>query len=95
MPAAFHKVAIWLTARDRILARDETARRSVLDFPCNRSRTDDVKSVRGPPMQQIGEWLAKLGLAEYASCFAENRIDFTVLPDLTDQDLKDLGRCPR
>ena len=42
-------------------------------------------------MQQIGEWLAKLGLAEYASCFAENRIDFSVLPDLTDQDLKDLG----
>ena len=32
MLAAFHKVAIWLTARDRILARDETARRSVLDF---------------------------------------------------------------
>src|SRR6476619_8601757 len=42
-------------------------------------------------MQQIGEWLAKLGLAEYASCFAENRIDFSVLPDLTDQHLKDLG----
>ena len=34
-------------------------------------------------MQQIGDWLEKLGLAEYASCFAENRIDFTVLPDLT------------
>ena len=42
-------------------------------------------------MQQMGEWLAKLGLAEYASCFAENRIDFSVLPDLTDQHLKDLG----
>ena len=24
-------------------------------------------------------------------CFAENRIDFSVLPDLTDQHLKDLG----
>ena len=42
-------------------------------------------------MQQVGEWLAKLGLAEYAKCFSENRIDFTVLPDLTDQDLKDFG----
>jgi hypothetical protein len=42
-------------------------------------------------MQQVGEWLAKLGLAEYAKCFAENRIDFSVLPDLTDQPLKDLG----
>jgi class 3 adenylate cyclase len=28
---------------------------------------------------------------EYAQCFAANRIDFSVLPDLTDQDLKDLG----
>ena len=42
-------------------------------------------------MQQVGDWLAKLGLAEYAKCFADNRIDFSVLPDLTDQDLKDLG----
>src|SRR4029077_16934557 len=42
-------------------------------------------------MQQVGEWLAKLGLAEYARCLSENRIDFSVLPDLTDQHLKDLG----
>jgi uncharacterized protein YjiS (DUF1127 family) len=42
-------------------------------------------------MEQIAEWLAKLGMSEYAERFAENRIDFTVLPDLTDQDLKDIG----
>ena len=42
-------------------------------------------------MPQIADWLAKLGMSEYAQCFAENRIDFSVLPDLTDQDLKDLG----
>ena len=42
-------------------------------------------------MQQVGDWLAKLGLAEYTKCFAENRIDISVLPDLTDQHLKDLG----
>jgi class 3 adenylate cyclase len=42
-------------------------------------------------MHQIAEWLEKLGMSEYAQCFAENRIDFSVLPDLTDQDLKDLG----
>jgi SAM domain (Sterile alpha motif) len=29
-------------------------------------------------------------MSEYAQRFAENRIDFSVLPDLTDQDLKDL-----
>jgi class 3 adenylate cyclase len=42
-------------------------------------------------MHQIGDWLEKLGMSEYAERFAENRIDFAVLPDLTDQDLKDLG----
>ena len=42
-------------------------------------------------MQQIAEWLEKLGLSEYAQRFAENGIDPDVLPDLTDQDLKDLG----
>jgi class 3 adenylate cyclase/predicted ATPase len=39
----------------------------------------------------IGDWLASLGMSEYAQRFAENRIDFSVLRDLTDQDLKDLG----
>jgi hypothetical protein len=42
-------------------------------------------------MQEVAQWLAKLGMSEYAERFAENRIDFTVLPDLTDQDLKDIG----
>jgi class 3 adenylate cyclase len=39
----------------------------------------------------IAEWLAALGMSEYAGRFAENRIDLSVLQDLTDQDLKDLG----
>ena len=42
-------------------------------------------------MQQIADWLEKLGMSEYAQRFAENRIDFSVLPDLTDQHLNDLG----
>src|SRR5271167_4503490 len=42
-------------------------------------------------MQQMADWLEKLGMSEYAKRFAENRIDFSVLRDLTDQDLKDLG----
>src|SRR5271167_2628812 len=42
-------------------------------------------------MQQIADWLGKLGMSEYAQCFAENRIDVSVLPDLTDQDLEKLG----
>jgi predicted ATPase/class 3 adenylate cyclase len=42
-------------------------------------------------MQQIAEWLQKLGLGQYAQPFAENDISFSVLPDLTDQDLKEIG----
>ena len=42
-------------------------------------------------MQQIAEWLEKLGISEYAHRFAENGVDVSVLPHLTDQDLKDIG----
>ena len=42
-------------------------------------------------MQQIADWLEKLGMSEYAQRFAENAIDFSVLSDLTDQDLEKLG----
>ena len=42
-------------------------------------------------MQQIADWLQKLGLGQYAQRFAENDITFAILPDLTDQDLKELG----
>jgi SAM (Sterile alpha motif) domain-containing protein len=42
-------------------------------------------------MQQIAQWLETLGMTEYAPRFIENRVDFSVLADLTDQDLKDLG----
>src|SRR5499427_1565218 len=42
-------------------------------------------------MQQIADWLEKLGLGQYAQRFAENDIDFDVLNDLTDQDLEKIG----
>ena len=42
-------------------------------------------------MKQISEWLDQLGMSEYAQRFAENGIDVSVLPHLTDQDLKDIG----
>src|SRR5215469_16985990 len=44
-----------------------------------------------PPMQQVTDWLEKLGLSEYAQHFADNDIDFSILGDLTDQHLKDVG----
>jgi class 3 adenylate cyclase/tetratricopeptide (TPR) repeat protein len=42
-------------------------------------------------VRTIAEWLASLGLSEYAQRFAENHVDASVLPDLTDQDLIELG----
>jgi class 3 adenylate cyclase/predicted ATPase len=42
-------------------------------------------------MQQIADWLEKLGMSEYAVRFAENDIDFSILNDLTDQDLEKIG----
>jgi class 3 adenylate cyclase/predicted ATPase len=42
-------------------------------------------------MQQIAEWLAKLGMSEYAQRFAENDVDIEVLGDLTDADFDRLG----
>src|SRR5215831_16975191 len=39
----------------------------------------------------VGAWLRSLGLDEYEAAFRENRIDDTVLPSLTAEDLKDLG----
>ncbi|WLA85748.1 adenylate/guanylate cyclase domain-containing protein [Bradyrhizobium elkanii] len=42
-------------------------------------------------MQSIAHWLHALGFEQYAQRFAENEIDVSVLPHLTEQDLKDIG----
>ena len=36
-------------------------------------------------------WLRSLGLGKYEAVFRENEIDETVLPNLTAEDLEDLG----
>jgi class 3 adenylate cyclase len=42
-------------------------------------------------VQNIADWLEKLGMSEYAQRFADNAIDVSVLSDLTDQDLEKIG----
>ena len=42
-------------------------------------------------MQQVADWLQKLGLGQYAQRFAENDISFSILTDLTDQHLEKIG----
>ena len=50
-----------------------------------------ARRMTGSGMKGIAEWLASLGLGEYAQRFAENAIALSVVRDLTEQDLKDLG----
>jgi hypothetical protein len=42
-------------------------------------------------MDDITAWLQQLGLGQYAAAFIANDISLSVLPELTDQDLKDIG----
>jgi hypothetical protein len=39
----------------------------------------------------LGDWLRSLGLGQYEAVFRQNDIDETVLPNLTAEDLKELG----
>jgi class 3 adenylate cyclase/predicted ATPase len=39
----------------------------------------------------VAAWLKDLGLEQYAKAFAENEVDATLLSELTNEDLKDLG----
>ncbi len=42
-------------------------------------------------MSDIQSWLSDIGLAKYASVFAEAEIDLETLPDLVEDDLRELG----
>jgi class 3 adenylate cyclase/predicted ATPase len=39
----------------------------------------------------LAEWLGAYGLGQYTQIFDENHIELSILPDLTDNDLKSLG----
>ena len=39
----------------------------------------------------VTTWLTQQGLEAYAEAFAENGVDAALLPELTNEDLKDLG----
>lgn len=40
---------------------------------------------------ELAEWLGKYGLGRYTQTFIENDVDYSLLPDLTENDLKNLG----
>src|SRR6476619_311557 len=45
----------------------------------------------GATVMDIVVWLRSLGLGKYEAVFRENEIDEAVLPNLTAEDLKELG----
>ena len=45
----------------------------------------------GNATMDVGSWLRSLGLGEYEPAFRDNQIDSEVLPNLTGDDLKELG----
>jgi class 3 adenylate cyclase/tetratricopeptide (TPR) repeat protein len=42
-------------------------------------------------MRDVAKWLERLGLARYAESFTENGVDLALLPEIDNEDLKDLG----
>jgi class 3 adenylate cyclase len=54
--------------------------------------TPEGNLFKGAGMQQVADWLEKLGLRQYVKSFADNGIDdLSILRHLTDQDLEKLG----
>jgi class 3 adenylate cyclase/predicted ATPase len=48
-------------------------------------------SAMAEPTTDLAEWLGRHGLSQYVQTFTENHIEYSVLPDLTEDDLKKLG----
>ena len=42
-------------------------------------------------MKDLVRWLEQIGLEQYAPDFVQNDVDLEILPDLTDEDFKELG----
>src|SRR5215472_3568709 len=57
-------------------------------LPCARTMRRRLAPERH---EDIGDWLRRLGLERYEQAFRENEIDLRVLPELTVDDLKELG----
>jgi hypothetical protein len=64
------------------------ARQTLLDTLPN---LDDHRFEEGYRTMDVGSWLRSLGLGQYEANFRDNKIDADVLPQLTADDLKDIG----
>jgi DNA-directed RNA polymerase subunit N (RpoN/RPB10) len=83
---------LMVRALSRFRKRRAITSLSVYTLCCRRPKLSHDRTLVAA-MQQIADWLKKLGMDEYVQRFVENRVDLRVLPDLTDQDLEKLGSC--
>ena len=49
---------------------------------------------RGERPWDIGDWLRGLGLGQYEAGFRQNEVNESVLPKLTQEDLREIGVAP-
>jgi hypothetical protein len=77
--------------RSRAAGSKQAEARSRTASKLKRNNAPKAAAHRSSATQQVAEWLETLGLGQYARHFAENDITFSILSDLTDQDLKELG----
>jgi class 3 adenylate cyclase len=60
-----------------------------------RARSGSIQMAEGgAAMRTTAEWLASIGLRQYAQRFAERAIDLPAVRDLTDRELAELGVLP-
>jgi len=77
--------------RSRALGSKQAKAQSSKALKPKRNDAPKAASHRSSATQQVAEWLETIGLWQYARHFVENDITFSILSDLTDQDLKELG----
>jgi class 3 adenylate cyclase len=59
-----------------------------------RAGSGSIRMAEGAVMKTTAEWLASIGLRQYAQLFAERAIDLSGVRDLTDRELAELGVLP-
>src|ERR671917_2745312 len=56
-----------------------------------RRERQGARAARERPVTDVGAWLQGLGLGQYEAAFRDNGVDAAVLPELTAEDLKEMG----
>src|SRR6516165_12667576 len=78
-----------------VLAWPHAARRMDASYGhCSFPRRKWQLPLAGGVLMDVVVWLRSLGLEEYEATFRDNKIDERVVPNLTQEDLKEIGVGP-